>query len=55
MMLNLKKFVSPSFGYQVYGIILPVLIFVFIYIRRRDVYDLHHGILGESLQCFCME
>ena len=26
--------------------LLPLAIFVFIYFRRRDVYDLHHAVLG---------
>ncbi|XP_038990923.1 putative lipid phosphate phosphatase 3, chloroplastic isoform X2 [Hibiscus syriacus] len=31
---------------EMYAILLPMLIFVIVYIRRRDVYDLHHAVLG---------
>lgn len=27
--------------------LLPIAVFLFVYWRRRDVYDLHHAILGE--------
>ncbi|KAF5192059.1 lipid phosphate phosphatase 2-like, partial [Thalictrum thalictroides] len=30
----------------IYSVLLPILVILFIYYRRRDVYDLHHGILG---------
>ncbi|XP_022150490.1 lipid phosphate phosphatase 2-like [Momordica charantia] len=36
----------PVWSVPLYAVILPILIFLFIYIRRRDVYDLHHAILG---------
>ncbi|CAM8883903.1 unnamed protein product [Rhodiola kirilowii] len=42
----LKENTVPTWSVGVYGVILPVVIFVIIYIWRRDVYDLHHGILG---------
>jgi len=32
---------------QVIAVIGPVVIFIIIYIRRRNVYDLHHAILGN--------
>ena len=32
---------------QVIAVIGPVVIFILIYIRRRNVYDLHHAILGN--------
>lgn len=34
---------------QIYAVLLPILIFVFFYIRRKNVYDLHHSILGNLL------
>jgi hypothetical protein len=30
-----------------YAVLLPVAIFLVVYYRRRDVYDLHHAILGD--------
>ncbi|KAF9591869.1 hypothetical protein IFM89_008915 [Coptis chinensis] len=42
----LKDNTVPVWAVLVVAILLPVLIFVFIYYRRRDVYDLHHGVLG---------
>lgn len=39
--------------YQVYAVLLPIIVFLFFYSRRHDVYDLHHAILGnETLQSF---
>ena len=31
---------------QIYAVLLPIVIFLLIYIRRGDVYDLHHSTLG---------
>ncbi|XP_057962057.1 putative lipid phosphate phosphatase 3, chloroplastic isoform X2 [Malania oleifera] len=31
---------------EMYAVLLPIAIFILFYFRRRDVYDLHHGILG---------
>ena len=31
---------------QIIGVLLPVVVFLAFYLRRRDVYDLHHAILG---------
>ncbi|XP_004135081.1 lipid phosphate phosphatase 2 [Cucumis sativus] len=36
----------PVWSVPLYAVILPILIFLIVYIRRRDVYDLHHAILG---------
>ncbi|XP_065881309.1 lipid phosphate phosphatase 1-like [Euphorbia lathyris] len=36
----------PTWSVPLYAVLLPIAIFVFFYIRRRDVYDLHHSILG---------
>jgi hypothetical protein len=32
---------------QIVAVIGPMIIFVIIYIRKRNVYDLHHAILGN--------
>lgn len=37
---------------QIYAVLLPIAIFIFIYFRRRDVYDLHHSVLGNK--CYCI-
>ncbi|KAJ6910682.1 hypothetical protein NC652_021364 [Populus alba x Populus x berolinensis] len=34
------------FDTQMYAVLLPVAVFLLFYIRRKDVYDLHHSILG---------
>lgn len=34
---------------QVIAVVLPFIIFSVIYYKRRDVYDLHHAILGKSI------
>ncbi|KAJ4848977.1 Lipid phosphate phosphatase 1 [Turnera subulata] len=36
----------PTWAVPLYAVILPIIIFIFFYMRRRDVYDLHHSILG---------
>lgn len=36
----------PFLAVPVYAIIFPVIIFTMRYFRRRDLYDLHHAILG---------
>ncbi|KAJ4709867.1 lipid phosphate phosphatase 2-like [Melia azedarach] len=36
----------PTWSVPIYAVLLPILIFLLFYVRRRDVYDLHHGILG---------
>ncbi|KAM3198916.1 hypothetical protein P3L10_034353 [Capsicum annuum] len=42
----MKDNTVPVWSVPLYAILLPIIIFVFIYLRRRDVYDLHHSILG---------
>lgn len=42
----LKSNTVPVWAVPIYSMLLPILIFQFIYYRRRDVYDLHHGVLG---------
>jgi hypothetical protein len=34
-------------GAQVLAIVVPLLIFAGIYVKRRNAYDLHHAILGR--------
>lgn len=34
---------------QVFAVGFPIVVFLFFYLRRRDVYDLHHAILGNKV------
>nr|GMD21936.1 lipid phosphate phosphatase 2-like [Ipomoea batatas] len=36
----------PIWSVPLYAGVLPIIIFVLFYLRRRDVYDLHHSVLG---------
>ncbi|GJW31273.1 lipid phosphate phosphatase 2-like protein [Tanacetum coccineum] len=45
MMADLKYPLKEN-TVPIYAVILPIVVFLFIYIRRRDVHDLHHAILG---------
>ncbi|KAL9453301.1 hypothetical protein AB3S75_008995 [Citrus x aurantiifolia] len=36
----------PIWAVPMYAVLLPIAIFLLCYLRRRDVYDLHHSILG---------
>ncbi|XVF84726.1 hypothetical protein PTKIN_Ptkin17bG0061500 [Pterospermum kingtungense] len=31
---------------ETYSVLLPICVFLFVYYRRKDVYDLHHSVLG---------
>ncbi|GAB2280031.1 Putative lipid phosphate phosphatase 3, chloroplastic [Dionaea muscipula] len=42
----LKPNTVPVWSVPLYAVLLPIAIFVLFYIRRRNVYDLHHAILG---------
>lgn len=42
----LKSNTVPLWSVPVYAVLLPVIIFLIIYLRRRCVYDLHHAVLG---------
>ncbi|KAG5532329.1 hypothetical protein RHGRI_026832 [Rhododendron griersonianum] len=42
----LKDNTVPVWAVPIYAVLLPIVVFLLIYIRRRDVYDLHHSILG---------
>ncbi|XP_030529286.1 lipid phosphate phosphatase 2-like isoform X2 [Rhodamnia argentea] len=44
----MKRNTVPVWAVPVYAVLLPVSVFLLVYLRRRDVYDLHHGILGLS-------
>lgn len=35
-----------------YAVLVPIAIFVLFYARRKDVYDLHHSILGNPFFTF---
>ncbi|EEF34324.1 putative lipid phosphate phosphatase 3, chloroplastic isoform X2 [Ricinus communis] len=42
----MKSNTVPFWAVPLYSILLPMVIFLIIYFRRRDIYDLHHAILG---------
>ncbi|RVW16976.1 putative lipid phosphate phosphatase 3, chloroplastic [Vitis vinifera] len=42
----LKDNTVPVWAIPIYAVLLPIVIFILFYLRRRDVYDLHHSILG---------
>ncbi|KAL9389565.1 hypothetical protein Peur_018170 [Populus x canadensis] len=42
----LKENTVPVWTVPLYAVLLPVAVFLVVYIRRKDVYDLHHSILG---------
>ncbi|KAL8137575.1 hypothetical protein V2J09_003576, partial [Rumex salicifolius] len=42
----LKSNTVPIWAVPLYAVLLPILVFVFFYFRKRNVYDLHHAILG---------
>ncbi|XP_011038739.1 PREDICTED: putative lipid phosphate phosphatase 3, chloroplastic [Populus euphratica] len=42
----LKENTVPVWTVPLYAVLLPVAVFLLVYIRRKDVYDLHHSILG---------
>ncbi|CAI9110640.1 OLC1v1010701C1 [Oldenlandia corymbosa var. corymbosa] len=42
----MKQDTVPAWSVPIYSAVLPIVIFLFFYFRRRDVYDLHHAILG---------
>ncbi|XP_057993449.1 lipid phosphate phosphatase 2 isoform X2 [Hevea brasiliensis] len=41
-----KSNTLPVWAVPIFAILLPMVIFLIIYFRRRDIYDLHHAILG---------
>ncbi|CAN0913683.1 Putative lipid phosphate phosphatase 3, chloroplastic [Linum grandiflorum] len=42
----LKSQTVPIWIVPMYAILIPIVIFIVVYFRRRDIYDLHHAILG---------
>ncbi|XP_027188936.1 lipid phosphate phosphatase 1-like isoform X2 [Cicer arietinum] len=36
----------PAWSVPLYAVLLPITVFICFYLRRRDVYDLHHSVLG---------
>lgn len=42
----LKDNTVPVWAVPIYAVLLPIVIFVLYYLRKRDVYDLHNSILG---------
>ncbi|KAH6814986.1 phosphatidic acid phosphatase 1 [Perilla frutescens var. frutescens] len=42
----MKENTVPIWAVPLYAILLPIAIFYLYYLRRNDVYDLHHSILG---------
>ncbi|TQD92472.1 hypothetical protein C1H46_022033 [Malus baccata] len=42
----MKANTVPVWAVPMYSVLLPVVIFLFFYMRRKDVHDLHHSILG---------
>ncbi|KAI4352175.1 hypothetical protein L6164_006452 [Bauhinia variegata] len=42
----LKSNTVPVWAVPMYAVLLPIVVFLVVYFRRRDVYDLHHAVLG---------
>ncbi|KAL3527012.1 hypothetical protein ACH5RR_011668 [Cinchona calisaya] len=42
----MKENTVPLWAVPVYAVLLPIVVFLLFYLRRRDVYDLHHAVLG---------
>nr|KYP75125.1 Lipid phosphate phosphatase 1 [Cajanus cajan] len=42
----LKDNTVPVWAVPLYAVLLPMAVFLLFYMRRRDVYDLHHSVLG---------
>ncbi|AQK88212.1 Lipid phosphate phosphatase 2 [Zea mays] len=43
----LKSNTVPVWAVPVYAVIGPIVVFVGLYLKRRNVYDMHHAILGK--------
>ncbi|PIN16468.1 Lipid phosphate phosphatase and related enzymes of the PAP2 family [Handroanthus impetiginosus] len=41
-----KSNTVPVWAVPIYAVLLPIAVFLLLYLRRRDVYDLHHATLG---------
>ncbi|WVY92878.1 hypothetical protein V8G54_031966 [Vigna mungo] len=46
LMFPFKKDTIPMWAVPIFSIFLPILIFIGFYCSRKDIYDLHHAILG---------
>ncbi|XP_018719975.2 putative lipid phosphate phosphatase 3, chloroplastic [Eucalyptus grandis] len=46
LMYPLKSDTVPFWAVLIYALLLPMVIFVVMYLRKRDIYDLHHAVLG---------
>lgn len=46
LMFPFKEDTIPMWAVPILSIIIPILIFITFYFTRRDIYDLHHAILG---------
>ncbi|ESW18816.1 hypothetical protein PHAVU_006G072700 [Phaseolus vulgaris] len=46
LMFPFKKDTIPMWGVPILSILVPIIIFLAFYCSRRDIYDLHHAILG---------
>ncbi|VAH11027.1 unnamed protein product [Triticum turgidum subsp. durum] len=42
----MKPNTIPVWAVPIYAVILPMLIFAAIYVKKKNAYDLHHAILG---------
>ncbi|XVE84888.1 hypothetical protein DITRI_Ditri17bG0048000 [Diplodiscus trichospermus] len=42
----MKDNTVPIWAVPMYSVLLPICVFLFVYFRRKDVYDLHHSVLG---------
>ncbi|MED6221194.1 Lipid phosphate phosphatase 1 [Stylosanthes scabra] len=42
----MKENTVPVWAVPLYAVLLPMAVFLLFYLRRRDVYDLHHSVLG---------
>ncbi|XP_019459755.1 PREDICTED: probable lipid phosphate phosphatase 4 [Lupinus angustifolius] len=46
LMFPFKEDTIPMWAVPIYSIVIPIFIFVAFYLVRKDIYDLHHAILG---------
>ncbi|CAN0913686.1 Putative lipid phosphate phosphatase 3, chloroplastic [Linum grandiflorum] len=46
VVMDVILYIIHPFYRFMYAILIPIVIFIVVYFRRRDIYDLHHAILG---------
>ncbi|XP_042031795.1 putative lipid phosphate phosphatase 3, chloroplastic isoform X2 [Salvia splendens] len=46
LMYPMKENTVPLWAVPLYAVFLPMIVFFLYYLRRNDVYDLHHSVLG---------